>query len=150
MIEMKILEVDSYKDIVAFDKLCFPADYWKEEDWKELLSDNRATYYALMDRDIIVGDIFTYNWKGENDYLKIMNIAIHPDYRKQGLGYKLMGYAMDEFKASGLDRIAAETRASNVAMQALFKKCGYEFNKAEEDYYSNPSEAGYKYVFTQS
>ena len=85
MIEIKQLNVEYIRQIVLFDKACFPTDFWREEDWKELLEDPRAIYYALLDGDKIVGDVFIYNWKGERDYIKIMNIAVHADYRKQGL-----------------------------------------------------------------
>ena len=33
--------------IVAFDKLCFPTDCWKESDWKELLED-REQFTMLL------------------------------------------------------------------------------------------------------
>ena len=75
MIELKQLYADSLCSIVEFDKACFPADYWNENDWKELLADPRAIYYALVNDQKIVGNIFIYNWKGEKDYIKIMNIA---------------------------------------------------------------------------
>ena len=38
-----------------------------------------------MDGEKIVGDAFIYNWMGEKDYVKLMNFAIHPDYRRQGI-----------------------------------------------------------------
>ena len=148
MVEMKKLGMESYDAILDFDKLCFPTDCWKEEDWKDLLEDERATYYAFVEGNKIVGDLFTYNWSGEDDYLKIMNIAVHPDYRKQGLAMKLMEYAKEEYKESDLKKICAETRASNTAMQTVFEKCGYSLNKVEENGYSNPPEDEYKYVYT--
>ena len=146
-IEMKKLNIDHLDQILEFDNLCFPVDHWKEEDWKDLLTDERATYYAFMDGDKLIGDIFTYNWKGEMDYLKIMNIAIHPDYRKQGLANKLMAIAKKECEDSKLARICGETRESNTAMKTVFEKNGYELNTIEENCYENPVESGYKYVY---
>lgn len=49
MIEIRRLSVEHMRQIVLFDKTCFPIDFWKEEDWKELLEDQRAIYYALLD-----------------------------------------------------------------------------------------------------
>ena len=146
-IEMKKLNIDHLDQILEFDNLCFPVDHWKEEDWKDLLTDERATYYAFVDGDKLIGDIFTYNWKGEMDYLKIMNIAIHPDYRKQGLANKLMAIAKKECEDSKLARICGETRESNTAMKTVFEKNGYELNTIEENCYENPVERGYKYVY---
>ena len=146
MIELKQLFADSIYPIIAFDKACFPTDYWNEHDWKELLADPRAIYLALMDGEEIVGDIFFYNWNGEKDYVKIMNIAIHKDYRNQGLAQKMLNHVSAEMRSLGMHRFCGETRASNKAMQETFERCGYVLSTIEEGYYDNPAESAYKYV----
>lgn len=75
MPDIKVLDKQYIKSIYEFDLLCFPTDYWKLEDWKELLADDRAIYYSILDGNTIVGCIFIYNWQGEKDYVKIMNIT---------------------------------------------------------------------------
>ena len=88
--ELKKLNIDNLGIILDLEAECFPGEGWKKEDWEDLLTDERATYYAFMDGERLAGSTFTYNWKGEKDYVKIMNIAVHPDYRKQGISHKLM------------------------------------------------------------
>lgn len=146
MIEIKQLNAEHMREIVLFDKTCFPTDFWKEGDWKELLEDPRAIYYALLDGDKIVGNVFIYNWEGEKDYIKIMNIAVDADYRKQGLAHRLLNHVRAEMKKIGMQRFCGETRASNKDMQRVFESCGYFLNLIEEDYYDNPNESAYKYV----
>lgn len=146
MIILKELNAESIESIMAFDKFCFPTDFWKAEDWKDLLEDERAIYYALLDGEKIVGDVFIYNWKGENDYVKIMNLAVHPDYRKQGLAHRLLNHVTEEMKKLEMWRFCGETRASNKAMQKVFEDCGYKLNKIEEGYFEHPDESAYKYV----
>lgn len=146
MITIKELDEKNLHAIIEFDKLCFPSDYWKEDDWKDLFKDEKAIYYALLDCNKIVGDIFIYNWKGEKDYIKIMNIATHPDYRKQGLAHKLLNHVTEEMKKVEMRRFCGETRASNKKMQKVFEDCGYKLTKIEEAYYENPNESAYKYV----
>lgn len=146
MITIKQLGAEKIEEIMLFDKLCFPTDFWKEQDWKDLLNDPKAIYYALVDEDKIAGDIFIYNWKGENDYIKIMNLAVHPDYRKQGFAHKLLNHVAEEMKKLDMLRFLGETRESNKAMQKVFEDCGYVLNKVEKDYYHNPDESAYKYL----
>lgn len=146
MLEIKELGLEYYSKIVAFDKLCFPTDYWKEEDWQDLLSDEKSVYYAFLDGEKLVGDVFIYNWKGEKDYVKIMNVAVHPDYRKQGLAHKLLDHVTKEMEKLDMKRFCGETRSSNKPMQKVFEDCGYKLDKIEEDYYQNPAESAYKYV----
>ena len=145
--DRQILHIEDIDKIKAFNKLCFPTDFWKDEDWENLLTDVRATYYALMDGENIVGNVFTYNWAGENDYLKVMNIGVHPDYRRRGIASTLMGYVMDEFQVNALDKICGETRASNQAMQKTFEKFGFLLNNIVENGFSNPEEDEFKYVY---
>ena len=100
--EQKRLTLSEYDAIVAFDRLCFPQDHWTEEDWRELLADERAVYLALLDDGRIVGDVFVYNWQGERDYGKIMNLAVHPAYRGRRLAAGLLRAATELLQAAGL------------------------------------------------
>ncbi|MBS6196007.1 MAG: GNAT family N-acetyltransferase [Clostridiales bacterium] len=143
---LKRLRAEKMESIIAFNKLCFPTDYWKEEDWMDLLNDERAVYYALLDDEQIVGDAFIYNWKGENDYVKIMNVAVHPDYRKQGLAQKLLTHVSNEMKKIEMKKLCGETRVSNKNMQKAFESCGYRLDRIEEGYFTNPDESAFKYV----
>ncbi len=148
MLTLKVLNHDRVDDIMAFDKLCFPTDCWKEEDWHDLLQDDRAVYYALTDGDKLVADVFIYNWKGEHDYVKIMNVAVHPDYRQQGAACRLLNHVTEEMKKDGMCRFCGETRSTNTAMQKTFEKCGYHLDRIEENYFTNPAESAWKYVLS--
>ena len=132
--EQKRLTLSEYDAIVAFDRLCFPQDHWTEEDWRELLADERAVYLALLDDGRIVGDVFVYNWQGERDYGKIMNLAVHPAYRGRRLAAGLLRAATELLQAAGLPRICGETRLSNEAMRIL--QFGKQLDeKAQRDFF---------------
>ena len=130
------LNKNDLPEIIAFNRRCFsPGDRWSGEDWTELLEDERAHYYALLENGQIIGNLFLYNWQGERDFLKIMNLGIHPDHRGRGLACRLLQKAAEEL-----------TRESNLAMRRVFERCGYRLNKTEESYYENPTESACKYV----
>lgn len=133
-------------ELIAFNRLCFPKDYWKEEDWHELLADPRAVYYALTEDGRLIGNVFIYNWQGEMDYVKIMNLSVHPEFRGRGLAHMLLRHVTEEMKKLGMRRFCAETRASNHAMQKVFEDCGYILNRVEEGCFDDPPESAYKYV----
>ena len=145
-ITIRILGSESEAELIGFNKLCFPTDFWKEEDWSELLSDPRAVYYAALDGEELVGNVFIYNWQGEHDYVKIMNLSVRADHRDSGLAHRLLHHVTAEMKKLGMKRFCGETRALNLAMQKVFEDCGYRLNKIEEGYYENPPESAYKYV----
>lgn len=145
-ITVRILGIEKEAELIEFNKLCFPTDYWKKEDWDELLSDPRAVYYAAFDGGELVGNAFIYNWQGENDYVKIMNLSVRPDHRGGGLAHRLLDHVTAEMKKLGMKRFCGETRASNYAMQKVFEDCGYLLNRIEEGYFDDPPESAYKYV----
>ena len=95
------LNKNDLPEIIAFNRRCFsPADRWSEADWAELLEDERALYYALLENGQIVGSIFLYDWQGERDFLKIMNLGVAPDRRGQGLACRLLQKAAEELKVA--------------------------------------------------
>ena len=143
---LKTLGIESLQQIMTFDKLCFPGDFWKEDDWVDLLGDDRAVYYALLENGEIIADVFVYNWCEEKDYIKIMNIAVHPLYRNQGLAKRLLNHVTETCAKSGMKRFCGETRASNSGMRKVFENCGYQLRTIEENYYDIPKESAFKYV----
>lgn len=120
--QLQKLGTERMQEIIEFDHLCFPNDFWKEEDWESLLRDERAIYYALLDDGRIVGDLFLYNWQGEQDYVKLMHISVHPDYRKQGLGERLMTHAQQEMKELGMAASAGRPEPPTCPCRGCLKK----------------------------
>jgi ribosomal protein S18 acetylase RimI-like enzyme len=58
----------------------------------------------------------------------INRLAIHPDYRRQGLGLLLIGEAERVLHDQGIQIIAALIEDWNKPSQALFEKAGYRFH----------------------
>lgn len=131
--------------IIEMESICFPNEPWQREDWIELLNDERAIYLAHLDESKIAANLFLYNWAGENDYLKVMTLSIHPDYRGQGRAQALLTAALEIAKKNNLDKILAETRLSNSAMQYILEKSGYREINRVDHYYDRPDETALKY-----
>ncbi len=55
----------------------------------------------------------------------INRLAVHPDYRRQGVAEALIAAAEETLHAQGLDVIAALIEPENNASLSLFKKTGY-------------------------
>ena len=147
MYTIKRLGIESLDSILELEKRCFAVpDRWKEADWRELLEDERAVYYAMTDGDKLIGNVFIYNWKGERDYVKIMNVSVHPDYRNRGVAGLLLNHVTEEMVRDGMRVFCGETRSTNTAMQKAFEKSGYHVNRVEEHYFHNPDESAWKYI----
>ena len=58
----------------------------------------------------------------------INRLAVHPDYRRQGLGLLLISEAERVLHDQGIQIIAALIEDWNTPSQALFEKAGYSFH----------------------
>lgn len=68
---------------------------------------------------------------------EILNIAVHPAYRRRGLGKKLMETELARSKGAWF----LEVRESNAAAIALYRSMGFEIAGRRPDYYRTPTEA---------
>lgn len=141
--EIKRLDETYLEDIIAIEKENFPSDFWKREDWIELISDKDCFYFACLCENKIAANIFVY--KNPDGYIKIMNIGVRKEFRGNNLAAKLLTYVTDTFTKEGYKTFYGETRKSNLAMQKSFEKAGYSFRCLAEDMYESPKEDGYKY-----
>jgi ribosomal-protein-alanine N-acetyltransferase len=74
------------------------------------------------------------------DEMHINNIASHPEYRRIGVGRKLIEHAIQEGTIRGISFVLLEVRASNEAAQTLYKKMGFSYISRRRDYYRAPTE----------
>ncbi len=73
------------------------------------------------------------------DELHILNIAVHPDFRRRNIGAGLLSEAIHEAKLKKAARITLEVRRSNLGARALYRKFGFEERRLRRNYYG-PSE----------
>jgi ribosomal-protein-alanine N-acetyltransferase len=74
------------------------------------------------------------------DEAHISNVAIHPDYRRQGLGRMLLTHLLEEAAAKGATAATLEVRRSNVAAQKLYAGFGFKVIAVRKHYYSDENE----------
>jgi len=74
------------------------------------------------------------------DEAQLNNIAIHPDYRRQGVGEWLMKRTLDMVRDLGGNFVILEVRSSNQSAQGLYRKLGFFEIGRRRSYYFNPEE----------
>ena len=74
------------------------------------------------------------------DEAHIANIAVHPDYRQQGIACQLMQAALKDCAEQGAVYALLEVRAGNMAAQALYKRFGFEAVGLRKGYYQDNKE----------
>lgn len=74
------------------------------------------------------------------DELHINNVAVREDYRRRGIGRRLLDCILEEGKRAGATAAFLELRAGNSAALALYEECGFRITSRRKQYYSDPVE----------
>ena len=74
------------------------------------------------------------------DELRLMNLAVQPGHRRQGIASHLVRHAVQEGIAQGTTRALLEVRASNHLAQKLYQTLGFQQYGRRRSYYTNPGE----------
>jgi ribosomal-protein-alanine N-acetyltransferase len=74
------------------------------------------------------------------DECELLQISVHPDFKRQGIGYDLMSKLMTLLKAQSVHRLLLEVRDRNAAAIALYQKMGFVIDGVRKNYY--PSVTG--------
>ena len=89
---------------------------------ERLIARDAAALILVMDGDIIVGSL-VIGWDGWRCHL--YRLAVHPDYRRRGIGRSLLTIAEDRFRAFGGTRADAMVLDDNDSAHQLWAQIGY-------------------------
>ena len=74
------------------------------------------------------------------DEMHVMNVAVDPDCRRQGLARRLLHFAMARAARAGARRALLELRAGNREALALYESLGFTRLGVRREYYREPTE----------
>ena len=92
---------------------------------------------VFLPEDRVIGYIILWHLMEE---VQISNFAIHPDFRRKGLGESVLYHVLKTIKKEGACDIFLEVRPSNRAARSLYKKLGFRPLGVREKYYRSPDE----------
>jgi len=75
------------------------------------------------------------------DECHILNVAVHPQMRQQGIGKRLMQHALAEARAKNVQVITLEVRRSNLAARSLYRKLEFQERRLRRNYYGPGEDA---------
>ena len=123
--------------VAALEKVCFPADPWSENLFRDALEHPRVILLAAEGEDGIVLGYAALS--AVLDEGNLDNIAVAPHCRRQGVADALLS-ALAEFGRINLSVLFLEVRASNLPAIALYEKHGFVPVGRRKNYYDAPRE----------
>lgn len=122
--------------IAALEKRCF-SDPWSENALREELFNDTASFLAAVAEDGTVVGYAGLHCVLDEGY--IANIAVAPEYRRQGVAGELLGVFL-RFGRANLGFLTLEVRASNEPAISLYRKFGFREAGRRKNYYTAPQE----------
>ena len=136
MIQYVFLNESHVASVAELEKLCF-SDPWSENSIRYELTNPLSFWLVAMEGDRLAGYVGSQSVLDEAD---MMNIAVHPDFRRRGVAQSLVEALVAGLKEKNVRCLTLEVRASNEPAIALYQKLGFVQVGRRPKYYRNPRE----------
>jgi ribosomal-protein-alanine N-acetyltransferase len=136
--DMRMADIPQVHDV---ERLSFSTP-WPTYAFEQELTGNRLARYVVA-RAAEAGGERVVGFAGVwlmVDEAHITTFGVHPGWRRQGVGRRLMVRILELAREMRATRLTLEVRAGNVAAQALYRAFGFEVVGRRPHYYTDDGE----------
>lgn len=124
-------------EVAAIEALCF-SEPWSEQAYLDACDKEDYLYLAAVDDTghvigmcgLIIGPFEA----------EVMNVAVHPDYRGQGIAKAMLQELLLAGEARGVKEFTLEVRAGNAAAIHVYEYFGFKGEGIRPGFYRMPTE----------
>lgn len=113
---------------------------WREEDFIRCLRQRNCIGMVAEADDQVAGFMI---YELHKSHLHILNFAVHPDFRLQGVGDAMVCKLIGKLSTQRRNKIFLEVRESNLAAQLFFRSCGFRAESILHGFYDDTPEDAY-------
>ena len=148
-LHIRKMNFDDLPVVLQIDRMSFPLP-WPERSYRYELTKNPASKLLVAENDgvtpsEVIGFIGCWLIADE---VHISTIAVHPYYRRQGVGEKLLLTVLNWAVDQGAQIATLEVRISNQIAIDLYKKQGFIIERKKAGYYRDNNEDAYQMILT--
>ena len=122
--------------VAELEQVCFSAP-WSEASVREELTNPLSLWLVALAGDQVAGYVGSQTVLDEAD---MMNLAVAPRHRRQGIARQLVEALGNALRAQGVQSLTLEVRASNEAAIQLYRSLGFTQVGRRPRYYTKPTE----------
>jgi [ribosomal protein S18]-alanine N-acetyltransferase len=138
MMEIRRLTLHDLDAIVAIENAVYPTPWSRSMFAGELAKPSSFSFGA---HDPEHGGLVAYLIVSRYvDAWHIMNVAVHPEYRRQGVASRLLDELFDHTAGDARRGYTLEVRVSNATAIALYERFGFEASGIRRGYYTDNRE----------
>jgi len=140
MIEIRDVEEDDLISLFDIEQISFINSY-RISTLADMYGNPSYKFIGIFNRNRLAGYIILLD---SIDVYEVIKIAISPNYRKKGLGKKLLSSVLKDLDKN----LILEVRISNDPAINLYEGLGFEKINIRKGYYGDTGEDGIVYLFT--
>ncbi len=137
MIKIRTLLESDIPETAQLETLCF-SDPWSPKGLRDTLREDGSCFLAAEDENGILCGYLNATWV--LDECNLNRICVHPAFRRNGIGAKLLLKLQEFCPANGISHIFLEVRESNTAARNLYRTHGFQELGKRPNFYENPQE----------
>lgn len=122
--------------IALLERECF-ADPWSQQSIASELHNPLSLWLVAQEGQTLLGYVGSQTCQDETD---MMNIAVSPASRRQGVARALIEALVSALRERGSKQLTLEVRASNGPARQLYESLGFLQVGLRKNYYQNPKE----------
>ena len=122
--------------IALLERECF-ADPWSQQSIALELHNPLSLWLVAQQGQTLLGYVGSQTCLDETD---MMNIAVSPAFRRQGVARALIEALVSALRQRGSRQLTLEVRASNGPARQLYESLGFLQVGLRKNYYRNPKE----------
>ena len=127
---------DHVSQIARLEAQCF-SDPWSEKSVASELENPLSLWLVAEENGQVFGYVGSQTVLDESD---MMNVAVDPRFRRQGIARALIETLIAELAKMGSRCLRLEVRVSNENARALYERMGFLKLGLRKNYYHNPKE----------
>ena len=117
---------------------CASFEYaWTEDDFLRCLRQRNCIGMVAEQGEKVVGFMIYELHKAK---LHILNFAVHPSWRRSGVGSQMVAKLISKLSSHRRTRITLEVRETNLVAQLFFQKQGFRAVRVLRSYYEDSGE----------
>ena len=120
--------------LLRIERASFGAEAWPRQYFVEMYRDCRDFFVVAKVRGRIAGYAVACT---EKRNAEIASLAVHPDYRRRGVGDALMRRMLRELRTAGVRRVELMVRTGNTAGARLYRLLGFRRVRMLRRYYED-------------
>lgn len=136
-LQFEPMTLSDLPDVLAIERASFPAPWSERAFMAELLHNAYADYVVARLDGRLVG--YGGMWI-MLDEAHVTNIAVHPEFRRQGIGERILCELIRRAARRRCERMTLEVRKSNFPAQRLYLKHGFVPRGVRKGYYTDNNE----------